>query len=243
MRHLMIRWLLALLPSAVAAQPVVTVDVDNANPPFMYAAGDGTAAGVYPAVVEAVFREMGQPLQLQARPWRRALSELDAGSAAVAGIYKTTERAQRYDYSEPLLVERLVVYVHRSQAWPVTKMDDHKGRLVGIIAGWSYGDAFDAARRSGAVKVEEVPSDEQNFRKLNARRLDAVIAIDESARPLLARFPDIVQAGVLAENPTYLAINKSAAQRELIDRFNDALARLRRSGQLDRLLQAQFAPP
>ncbi|HJV63797.1 MAG TPA: transporter substrate-binding domain-containing protein [Albitalea sp.] len=229
----------ALAVAFAQADERLRIDVDDANPPFMYADHD-RAAGVYPALLRAVFADMGVPMEVQPRPWLRALAELDAGSAGVAGIYKNAERLRRYDYSEVLFVERVNAYV-RAGGRRVDGPADLAGRRVGVIRGWSYGDAFDALRRTGAVTVEEVSSDGQNFAKLDAGRLDAVLAIAEAAEPLLRRHASLRFAGTVTENPTYLAFGKGAHRLGLIARFNASLARLRAAGRVRQIVGEQLA--
>jgi polar amino acid transport system substrate-binding protein len=232
---------LALAASLAGAQPLV-VDVDDANPPFMFAR-DGQAAGVYPALMQAVFREMKEPVSIEPKPWRRALSEIDAGTAGVGGIYKNSERLKRFDYSEPMFVERVSIYAVQGDANRYTGVADLKGKRVGVIRGWSYGDDFDEARKAGAMEVEEVNSDTQNFAKLAAGRLDAVLAIVEAAEPHLRRHRNVQLAGSLVENPTYLAFNKSANKLGFLERFNAALARLKKSGALSRIVTEELHRP
>lgn len=232
---------LALAASLAGAQPLV-VDVDDANPPFMFAR-DGQAAGVYPALMQAVFREMKEPVSIEPKPWRRALSEIDAGTAGVGGIYKNSERLKRFDYSEPMFVERVSIYAVQGDGSRYTGVADLKGKRVGVIRGWSYGDDFDEARKAGAMEVEEVNSDTQNFAKLSAGRLDAVLAIVEAAEPHLRRHRNVQPAGSLVENPTYLAFNKSANKLGFLERFNAALARLKKSGALSRIVTEELHRP
>jgi len=230
-----------LLAGAAAAQQRMHVDVDEANPPFMYAQA-GRAAGAYPALLGAVFREMKAEVEIRALPWRRALSEIESGAAGVGGLYQTAERLARFDYSEPLFVERINVYMPRGPA-TYRGLTDLHGKRVGVIRGWSYGDEFDEARRTGTVLVEEVTSDEQNLRKLEAGRLDAALAIEEAAGPRLKQYPGVQRAGTLAEKPTFLAFHKSARMGAFLERFNAALARLKKSGEADRILAQELLAP
>jgi polar amino acid transport system substrate-binding protein len=232
---------LALGLAPLRAQEHTLVDVDDANPPFMFAA-QGHAAGVYPALLAAAFREMGVPVVIEPKPWRRALAEIDTGHAGVGGIYKNAERLQRFDYSDALFVERVNVYTLRGRL-RYANLADLAGKRVGVIRGWSYGDDFDALRKSGAVTTEDVASDGQNFAKLEAGRLDAVLAIAEAAEPLLRKHPQAELAGTLAENPTYLAFNKSVARLDLLQRFNAALGRLRASGESRRIVSEALQRP
>jgi polar amino acid transport system substrate-binding protein len=226
-------------PALGASAELLRVNVDDGNPPFMY--GRGTEAeGIYPAILRAVFREMGMQGRIEPKPWRRALAELADGRAGLAGLYKTHERLAKFDYSDVLFVEKLDVYVRQDRAFTFATLDDLKGKRLGVISGWSYGDAFDDARRAGAFVAEEVATDAQNFLKLQAGRLDAVVAIAEAAQPLLPAHARVRRAGTLAENPTYLAFARSSDRRGLLQRFNAALSRLRDSGELARIVAAEL---
>ena len=222
----------ALWPSVVQAQSDILIDFDAANPPFMF--GTVTRAeGFYPDLIEAIFRQMNRPARLTAKPWKRAIAELDLGTAGVGGIYKTEERLKKYAFSEPLFVERIVVYFHRDKAIHFRTLADLNGKRVGVLLGWSYGDDFDNARKAGRIAVEEVYADSQNFDKLAQGRVDAVLAIEQVGTHLMraARNANIEKSPVfLAANPTHLVFNKNQHAEALLRDFNAALAELKKNG-------------
>lgn len=156
-----------------AVEPV-KISVDLANPPFMYVK-NGKAAGLYPFLVQEVFRKMEIPVTIQPLPWKRAIKEADAGQAGIAGIYKNPEREKKYDYSQALFQEKLVIFVRKENLFSYQKIDDLKGKKIGVIRGWSYGEKFDTAREKGMFVVEEAKGDAQNFKKLLRNRIDCVI--------------------------------------------------------------------
>ncbi|NRF68259.1 amino acid ABC transporter substrate-binding protein [Aquincola sp. S2] len=226
-------WMLVAL---AVAQERVAVDAQNA--PFMYADGE-RAAGVYPALLQAGFHHIGVAVRIEALPWSRALAGLDQAELGVGGIYKNSERVQKYDYSAPIFVEKLVLYVRRDKRLVFTGMQDLAGLRIGVIRGWSYGDAFDLARRAGRVETEEVASDAQNFSKLESKRLDAIVAVEQAGTAQLAsgHYPSVIALQTpLAVNPTHLAFHKSADKRALLARFDSAIEAMRRSGEHDRLV-------
>lgn len=236
-------WALSALAwtSAGANEPLL-VTVDDNNPPFMYAR-NGQASGVYPAIVRIAFARMGVPVTLEAKPWARALSELDRGQAAVAGIYRTDARAQRFDFSDPLLTENIAVFVRNPQSYKFSGIADLAGKTVGTVRGWSYGDAFDSARRRGLFTTEDTGSDQQNFQKLASGRLDAVIAIEEAGLAIV----QASRAGTtgplkpyLASNPAHVAFPKGNGNAALLPRLNKAIADMKKDGELDRLLMEEL---
>lgn len=236
-------WLLVilavLLPVTLAAQPV-EISFDAANPPFMYSQS-GKPAGLYPALVSAAFRNMRTDVILQARPWSRVIPELDKGLAGAGGLYKTIERERRFDYSEPLYIEKILVFYHKARPVSFATLEDLRGLRIGVIRGWSYGDAFDLARQNQHFSVEETAADELNFRKLSLQRLDVVLAIAESGMPQLKKFDTLaVAATPLMENPTYLAFAKSARQQALLQAFNRALKAMRANGEYELILKREL---
>lgn len=232
----------ALLASACAAD-TVRINVDAENPPFM-SAREGQPSGVYPALIATALTRMRQPFTLEAKPWKRALLELDEGRAGVGGIYKNGERAAKYDFSDPMLTEHIAVYFNKARPIAFKTLSDLYGKRVGVIRGWSYGDAFDAARRKGAITVEEVASDKANFLKLVHGRLDAVLAVEEAGRAVIAaeKLAAIDHSeALLASNTAHLAFNRSAGQSDLLARFNKAIGEMKRDGTLDAIVRAELA--
>lgn len=227
--------------SAWGADPV-RVNVDAENPPFM-SAREGQPSGVYPALLVAAFARIKQPLVLKTKPWKRALLELDQGKAGIGGIYKNDERSEKYDFSEPILTEDIVVYFNTAKPINFKTLADLNGKRIGVIRGWSYGDLFDVARKSGKFTAEDVLNDKANFLKLAHGRLDAVLAVDEAGKSVISKekLNNIGQSKVLlAANQAYLAFNKSARQTDLLTKFSRAIAQMKQDGTHDRIVREEL---
>jgi len=229
---------LALWSNGRAADVIA---VDAADAPFMYAAGD-QAAGIYPMVIAEAYRRIGEPVTVTAMPWKRALDGADNGANGVAGLYKTASRLEKYDYSDKLLDEMLLIYVRKGHSFPFQTIADLKGRSVGVIRGWSYGDDFDTARKSGQFTVEEASGDDQNFAILDVGHIDCIISIREAAAAAIAahdwedRFEQL--AVPLSNNASYIAFSKSAGKQAELARIDTALAEMRADGTFRRLTEA-----
>ena len=229
-------------PGSEAARPVIVVDVDAENPPFMYSRA-GYAVGLYPAVIRAALGRCHDNVRVQAKPWRRAFVEIDKAQAGVGGLYKNAERLAKYDFSDPIYVENIAVFYRTVQPFDFRTVADLYGKRVGVLRGWSYGDDFDAARRNGAIATEDVSSDRSNFLKLTDGRLDAVLAIEESGQAAMAAsgLHGIEQANAyLASYPVYLAFSKKAAKSDLLVCFNKALAEMKQDGAFERIVRQEL---
>ncbi len=220
------------------AEPVM---LDLSNPPFMYG-GEGKVMGVYPALLGEAFKKMGIPLEMEAVPWKRAIAAIDEGKAGVGGIYKNDERLKKYDYSDKLFDEVIQVYARKGAEFAFTDVASLTGKKIGVLRGWSYGDDFDAAAKAGKITIDEAEGDGQNFAKLAAGRIDAVLAVRESGDINMAS-PETAKAVValatpLSSSPSFLAFNKSANKSEILAKFNAALAQMKADGSFDTLVKS-----
>ncbi|WP_174874741.1 substrate-binding periplasmic protein [Vogesella oryzae] len=214
--------LFCLLPLAHAQQAQLQIAIDANNPPFMYADRSGRPAGLYAEQLQALSKRSGIAISIEAMPWKRALAYLERGSHGVAGIYSNAERQKRYLFSKPLHQEVLMVYGRKSAGTPrYSSIASFGGRRVGVLSGWFYSEEFSKARDSGALQADEASRDAQNVEKLRLGRLDYMIGIRESIAPLMA--DQLEELGVFATNPTYIALPRSAANLQLLQRINQAL--------------------
>ena len=219
------------------------VAVDANAPPFMYEERE-QVHGLYPRLVGAVCDRAGLACGMRALAWRRALFELDRSTMAAAGIYKTVGREQRYDFSLPLYQERIVVVYRRQHPLEFHGLADLDNKRVGVMSGWSYGDEFDRARADRRFSAYDGDSDLQNLQLLQYGKLDAVLTIQEAmdARLQTGAYADLAVApAILASKATYLAINKASPQLPLLQRFNQALEKMRLDGSYQQLVKQFFA--
>ena len=233
--------LVSMTSSAMAKEKII---LDEADPPFMYN-DNGKPSGVYSALITEALKRAGIEGELATAPWKRAVSGLDSGENGVGGIYKNAERLKKYDYSDKLFDEIVVVYVPHAKTFNFTGLDSLKGKTVGILRGWSYGDDFDAAVKAGTIKTEETAGNEQNFAKLALGRIDALLAIKESAEGAIsaASLADKVQAlePPLSTSASFLAFSKTAGKAPELDKFNAAIAGMRQDGTFTKVVAAAFA--
>lgn len=236
-------FLLIFQTLGVCAQEV-RVLFDQANPPFMYATGS-KAAGIYPALVSEAFSRMDCAVSLEALPWKRALVSMDEAQAGVAGIYKTEERLQKYDYSDPLFEETILVVSRADTPIAYSGVESLRGKIVGVMRGWTYGDEFENALKNGLFRVEEADGDGQNLEKLRANRLDAMLCVREGVLAAMAAMGASHQFSV-SESPfsvtrTYLAFSKKADRKATLEAFNAALSAMRKDGAWEKIVSSILA--
>lgn len=230
-------------PTLVPTQPTTSgliVAVDGGNPPFRYEK-DNKAAGLYPMLIQEAFKRMGVAATVKTYPWKRALEMGERGDVGIAGILKTEQRLQIYDYSAPLYTEKFMIYVKQDNSFEFNDINDLKGKTLGVLFGWNYGDAFDQAKVQGLFKTEEVPTDSANFEKLLLGRVDCVVSIELTGLQIIQekQYAEKIEvlATPLAVNDTYLVFARSTQQTVLLEKFNAALAAMRQDGTYLELLK------
>jgi len=228
-----------LLPAYAEQEIVVTVD--QGNPPFMFQQ-TGEAVGIYPTLMKAIFKRMRVEVAVKTYPWKRALVMGENGDVGIGGIYKTAERLKLYDYSAPLYTERVLLYVRKERVFTFNTFSDLEGKIIGALLGWSYGDAFDQARKAGTVSVYEVPNDKKNFQKLVSGRLDGVLALELTGNLIISQegYHDRLVAleTPVAVNETYLAFAKRSKKKGFLDQFNATLKAMKEDGTYAQVIQA-----
>jgi len=232
--------LAAGLPKGAYGKDPVRVVVDMNYPPYSTGTAE-QATGLYPRLIEEIFSRLDETPDIRALHWKDALKEGEEGRAAVGGIYKTEARTKIYDYSEPLFEEHLLVYVRKGESFPFTRLSDLQGRTIGLNTSWSYGDAFDAARREHRFTVEEADSNLDNFKKLVAGRIDCLVADQVAAAQIIRQenWKDQVEALAqpVAANPAYLVFAKRLQKGEFLKKFDQALEDMKRDGSYQKIIR------
>lgn len=233
----------ALVCLPARGHEVLVVAFDSNSVPTMYAGPDGDARGIYPAIVRAAFDRMGVPVRTVALPFRRGVQGLARGEMAVGSLLRTPERERIARFSRPFFVERVSVFTRAGFDHHFGSLRDLDGKRVGVLRGWAYGADFDRARAAGRFEVAEVDTDMRNFMKLNLGRIDYAVATTLSGELMVSRpeFSSIRMAPRdLVSAPIHLAINKRSRHAALIERFDSAIADMRRAGEIDAIVAAEM---
>ncbi|MGC4061159.1 MAG: transporter substrate-binding domain-containing protein [Aquabacterium sp.] len=234
--------LVAGLLMQARADALEVVVFDEGSPPTMYADAQHASRGVYPAIVTRAFARMKVPMQAQARPFKRLIVELTAGGAGLGGIIRTPAREAQADFSRAYFTEHLRAYaLVRGEVAPLPGL---QGLTVGVIRGWSYGPQFDAARARGDFSVVEFSQDRQGFESLLQGRIDRMVSTELAAQALLrdARMARIQAAeGTVMSFGIHLAFAKRMHRADVLKAFDKAIDEMRRSGELDRIVQDEMA--
>lgn len=224
--------LAALPPFALSAEPSQTVHLAS----LVWLPYVGPALpqnGLSAAIADAAARRFGERIQVDYFPWARAmkvgiqLPEYDGYFPA----YYTEERTHECYFTDSLGKSVLGLAFLKSRPLQWKTLADLSAKNIGIVHGYSNGEAFDKQVAAGKQKVDMSQTDSGNLKKLLAQRIDAA-AIDKSVlRYLLATDPGLAGARgqiefhdkSLAELTLHICFKRTTAGRELKHKFDRAL--------------------
>ncbi|MDJ0336697.1 ABC transporter substrate-binding protein [Cryobacterium sp. PH31-O1] len=208
-------------------------------PPFAYPEGDGVGGAEGAILTQIAAMEC---LTTKALPGAGAsmIPSITSGRAdTTAGSwYRTAERAKVVLLSAPVLADRLIIVSKKG----VGTVPDLKGHKVGSILGFLWND--DLQKYLGdSVKLFETA--QAMYADLAAGRIDVVIDTYPSAQATLKKTPiDGLKFEVPPADPAILSTVKPGQinfpvnldNPDLIAAFNEDIAELRKSGELEKIL-------
>lgn len=133
---------------------------------------DGQASGFEVEILKAVLTIMDIDAEFAAYPWNRCLNELENARAdALVSMLRTADREKYTEFPETHISLSKTVFFTTSDKEIVFNGSYEKlsGYRIGIIMGFSYGDAFDSA---DYLEKDSVYNAEMLIRKLLAGRND-----------------------------------------------------------------------
>lgn len=227
-------------PLSARAESPVAIAMDENYRPYMFQQA-GKPAGFYYDLLRSIFDQMLVQVRFEMRPWTGAVALIDEAEAGLAGLYRNEERVRKYDFSNAIIEEQLLVYVRGGGAFRFETIADLKDKTIATIAGWSYGQAFDTARQRGVFATMETGSAAESLRKVLTGEVDAAVIESLSARIALTANPDLqplidTLPTPVATNKTYLAFNKQAGKTALLDYFNYVMASMKEDGRFETIL-------
>ncbi|SCK22532.1 ABC transporter substrate-binding protein [Vogesella sp. LIG4] len=197
--------------------------------------------GVVGAITRAALAKHGYTLQLHYRPWARLMSEVEGGHFdGVMAVWYSPERAGYLLFSQPVANTVIGFYQRKDKPLNVQSLASLKPYLVGTVRGYKNPDAFDAAR----LDTEQANDDLSNLRKLAVGRLDLVLIDKALAHQLLPQLPGNMAARIHWQNPPVAVMplhvgffRGMTGAVKLNSDFNDGLAQLESSGELEKIFK------
>ncbi|WP_291326411.1 ABC transporter substrate-binding protein [Desulfovibrio sp. UCD-KL4C] len=225
-------------PYPLMAQKKLTLITDP-FPPLYYQV-NGENKGVYCEILDLVFKEMNISYNLSFVPWERALRMAETKkSDGILGTVKTKNREQSLIFpNEPISIIDIVLFQRKDENFKFDGIASLSGKRIGTIYGYSYGEEFD---RSNLFKKEKVSSLRLNFLKLEAKRIDFVIAYKNIALHTLQNL-NLIDQFSYDSHPVdrvalFLAFSKKPGNEQLAEKFSQALQKIKKREAVKKLFK------
>lgn len=167
--------LLSLTAASMAADKTVKFTSLDWPP---YAGASLPEKGASVAVVKAAFEASGYQVQVEFYPWERAVALAKDPGKGYAGYfpeYHAPELEADCVFSEPIGTSPLGLAQHKQAPLQWNNLDDLQKHKIGIVSGYVNEVEFDRRVAAGSQPVDAVTGDDQNLKKVGAKRLPAAI--------------------------------------------------------------------
>lgn len=242
-RCLTVAVLLCCVEAALWSAPADTLvySTNPQYPPYDWAVGDAAFAGASIDLLPLILPP-GTKTSPLVVPWKRAQEMAKYGGVdLLLSLRITPERSTYLDFTtHRAFPNPIVIFTRDDTGITLDTWDNLKGHLGGVSAGDTFGGGFDEYWR-GHLKVEEAPTVIENFKKLDAGRIDwfvtglylgqAYLATHPTAHPIRVLSPPISNTDI------HLGFSKVSPWKVLLPEVSRRLEELDREGTLVRILQ------
>ncbi len=239
----MSRWLvttiflvLAFMLGRAHAEPVVRFFTTD-YPPYTSTAYRG--GGAMAAVVREALALHGYRIEIETRPWARAISDKDEFDGLLV-LWPEEIRTMALHYYLPIFRSRIGFFTRLDTPVDTSRRTALAGRTVGIARGYGYPEIV---FKSGFV-LSEQNNDLTNLRMLIGRRFDLALLERPVGEHLIkANLPAaqgklIWNEPALAEVPLGLALVRNDARAQRLQRdIANGLAALKQSGRFQQIVR------
>ena len=233
------------LTSSSNAQEVLQVGTEPAFPPFEMQAPDGKGfTGFDIDLFKAIGEEAGLEIQFQSMPFDGLIPALQTQSidAAISGMTISPERAQTIDFTRPYFQSGLAIAVRKEDKNAIASFEDLENKKIAVAIGTT------GAKSAGGIPGAEVVTFDNSalaLQELSNGNVDAVV--NDAPVTLYAikvgNLNNVEVVGELLTEEYYgIALPKNSPN---LEKINDALDELLKSGRYRQLYQKWFAgePP
>ncbi len=200
-------------------------------PPYEYYEGD-EVVGIDAEIAAALAEELGMKLKIEDMAFDSIIAAVQSGKAdiGVAGMTVNEDRLKNVSFSTPYTQAAQVIIVKDGS--PVATPDDLTGKKVGVQLG-TTGDIY--AGDIADATIERYNKGFEAIQALLQDKVDAVIIDREPAKVFVEQNEglSIIDEEFTVEDYA-IAINKD--NEELLNKINDALAKMEESGKLQEII-------
>jgi polar amino acid transport system substrate-binding protein len=245
-QRLILFLLLTFLGTSSQAEMINEISLcEDPWPPYTYGeTGEVPEKGYAVEFIKEISKRTGVKINMRLFPWKRCLHMAEKGGIdGIMLLTKNQDRSRYLDFTIPLMGDNNLVWFRsdRNLGSDWNSFSDLKSYRIGLVAGFNYGDVFNAMNEKHTFTTETARSIETNFQKLAADRIDLFFVNLAAANIALSKHPElraqVTYVDKLFEKvPFYIGLAKHSEARILIPKFNRAIESMLNDGTIDKIL-------
>ncbi len=198
-------------------------------PPYEYHDND-KIVGIDAEIAAALAKELGCELEIEDIAFDSVIPEVTSGKAdfGMAGMTVTEERKQSVNFTDTYASAKQAVIVKEDS--DISDIDGLTGKIIGVQTG-TTGDIY-ASGDYGDGNIERYSKGMEAVQALSQGKVDAVIIDNEPAKVYVSENEGLKLLDSAYAEEEY-AICVSLDNKDLLDKLNTALAKLKEDGTID----------
>lgn len=210
-------------------------------PPFQYVDEAGKIVGFDIDVVNAIGKLEGFTPEWSSQAFVALIEGLETKrlDMVASGLTITDARREKVDFSEPYFDVSLVVVVRAGEP-EITSLEGLKGKRIACLMASTASVVLEKLLGKNDPNMRHFTKYNEIFNELVLGRVDAVLVDQPMARAYTKKMGGMHAGSVTMHTEQYgFAVRKG--NKALLDRINAGLAKLRASGEFDRLVEKWFS--
>ncbi len=196
-------------------------------------------------LVTTALARAGYTTRLRIESWTRTLEGTDIGVYdVIPTAWYSEARARAFSFSKPYLTNNIMLLKRKDDPFTYHDLSDLKGRVIGIISGYAYGPAFDAAGNFYRVNSKHLV---ENLTKLRLGQIDLTLDDERVLQHDLEKYMSnsqdqfVILPKPLSVNGLHIAVSKQRPDHEkIVADFDKAMEAMKQDGEYERILN-EFA--
>ncbi|MGN0340080.1 MAG: transporter substrate-binding domain-containing protein [Lachnospira sp.] len=221
------------------------VGMEIGYPPFEYYDTDGTTPiGVDVELAKALSKEMGMEVELVDTAWDGIFAGLSKGDydCIISAVTITADRLMEFDFSDPYIQNyQCIVSLKKGAKKPASVKE-----LEGLKVGYQEETTSDTyltdyiAANNAKIETYEYAKVIQVFDELELGRIDAIICDSTVASSYVGEGSIYEITWQQKDEPEEFGVCIKKGNKDLVDKVNTALKKLKSDGTLDTILGKYF---
>jgi len=217
----------------------ITIATEGDWAPWTYHDEDNNLVGLDVELGQAIAEKLGVEARFEETGWDAILAGVDSGRFDIAcnGVSYTEERAEKYNFSTPYVVNKVVLVV-RGDNEEITSFEDLNGKTTTNTVSSIYAEM---AEGYGATVIG-VDALADTIQLVLQGRADATVNSQVSINDYMLEHPE-ANLKIVAEvegDVVCIPVRKSDETATLMDAINAALEEMREDGSLKALSEKYF---